>query len=107
VTGSERGQTVTQVDTVEIGRGGAGRQDTGSGTWRTGIRRAIRIGCRPGPWKRGLVIAALALLLGLFMLLRRSASAVAALLLPVMGVKPPDQSRASRSPAGSRTSRSG
>jgi vancomycin resistance protein VanJ len=80
---------------------------------------AIRIGSRPGPWKRGLVLAALALLLGLFMLLhsripnrigslgslvetflpwfglfipvllagallRRSASAVAALLLPVM-----------------------
>ncbi|MGP4048049.1 endonuclease/exonuclease/phosphatase family protein [Streptomyces sp. 2A115] len=80
---------------------------------------AIRTGSRPGPWKRGLVLAALALLLGLFMLLhaqipnriwnlgslaetflpwfglfipvllagalwRRSASAVAALLLPVM-----------------------
>ena len=76
-------------------------------------------GSRPGPWKRGLVLAALALLLGLFMLLhaeipnrignlgslvetllpwfglfipvllagallRRSLSAVAALLLPVM-----------------------
>lgn len=87
--------------------------------WRAGIFRAIRIGSRPGPWKRGLVLAALALLLGLFMLLhakipnrvgnvgslvetflpwfglfipvllagalwRRSASAVAALLLPVM-----------------------
>ncbi|WP_406567056.1 endonuclease/exonuclease/phosphatase family protein [Actinoallomurus rhizosphaericola] len=82
------------------------------------MRRAIRAGCRPGPWKRGLVLAALALLLGLVMLLhaqipnrignlgslvetflpwfglfvpvllagalwRRSASAVAALLLPV------------------------
>src|SRR5919109_360595 len=118
VTGSEQGQTMAQ-DTVETGQGGAGRRDTGAGTWRAGIRRAIRIGSRPGPWKRGLALAALALLLGLFMLLhakipnrignlgslvetflpwfglfipvllagalwRRSASAVAALLLPVM-----------------------
>jgi vancomycin resistance protein VanJ len=109
---------MAQVDTAETGQGGAGRRDTGSGTRRAGIRRAIRIGCRPGPWKRGLVLAALALLLGLVMLLhaqipnrignlgslvetflpwfavfipvllagalwRRSASAVAALLLPV------------------------
>jgi vancomycin resistance protein VanJ len=37
----------------------------------TGSERgpAIRIGSRPGPWKRGLVLAALALLLGLLMLL--------------------------------------
>ncbi len=74
MTGSERGQTTAQVDTAEVdtaetGKGGAGRRDTGSGTWRAGIRRAIRIGSRPGPWKRGLVLAALALLLGLFMLL--------------------------------------
>ncbi|MBC6461999.1 endonuclease/exonuclease/phosphatase family protein [Actinomadura sp. HBU206391] len=111
---------MAQVDTAETEQGGAGiRRDTGSGTWRAGIRRAIRIGSRPGPWKRGLVLAALALLLGLLMLLhakipnrignlgslvetslpwfglfipvllagalwRRSASAVAALLLPVM-----------------------
>jgi vancomycin resistance protein VanJ len=119
VTGSERGQTITQVDTAETGQDGAGRRDTGSGTCRASIRRAIRIGFRPGPWKRGLVLAALALLLGLLMLLhakipnrgignlgslvetvlpwfgllipvllagalwRRSASTVAALLLPV------------------------
>jgi vancomycin resistance protein VanJ len=123
---------MAQVDTAETGQDGAGRRDTDSGTrrsgirpdtgagpWRAGIRRAIRIGSRPGPWKRGLVLAALALLLGLLMLLhakipnrignlgslvetflpwfglfipvllagalwRRSASAVAALLLPVM-----------------------
>ncbi|MFB8354329.1 endonuclease/exonuclease/phosphatase family protein [Streptomyces niveus] len=110
---------MTQVDTAETGRGDAGHQDTGSGTWRVGIRRAIRAGCRPEPWRRGPVLAALALLLGLFMLLhawipnrigglgslvetflpwfglfvplllagalsRRSASAVAALLLPVV-----------------------
>lgn len=112
MTGSERGQTMTQVDTAETGQGGAG-------TWRAGLRRAILIGSRPEPWKRGLVLATLALLLGLLMLLhakipnrhgnlgslvetflpwfglfipvllagalwRRSASAVAALLLPVM-----------------------
>ncbi|TDT95559.1 vancomycin resistance protein VanJ [Streptomyces sp. 846.5] len=33
------------------------------------IRRAIRAGARPGPWKRGPVLAALALLVGLLMLL--------------------------------------
>lgn len=109
---------MAQVDTAETGKRGADRRDTGSDTRRAGIRRAIRIGSRPGPWKRGLVLAALALLLGLLMLLhakipnqtknlgslvetflpwfglfipvllagalwRRSASAVAALLLPV------------------------
>ncbi|RKN39313.1 endonuclease/exonuclease/phosphatase family protein [Streptomyces hoynatensis] len=95
------------------------RPDGGQGAWRGRLRRAIR-GCfRPGPWKRGLVLAALALLLGLLLLAhaeipnggtgnlgslvetflpwlglfvppllvaalwRRSASAVAALLLPV------------------------
>jgi vancomycin resistance protein VanJ len=96
---------MVQVYTAQTGPGGAGR--------------AIRTGSGPGPWKRGLVLAALALLLGLFMLLharipnrignlgslvetflpwlglfipvllagalcRRSASAVAALLLPVV-----------------------
>jgi len=110
---------MTQVDTVETGQGGAGRRDAGACAWRAGIRRAIRIGSRPGPWKRGLVLAGLALLLGLVMLLhakipnrighlgslvetvlpwfglfipvllagalwRRSASAVVALLLPVV-----------------------
>jgi vancomycin resistance protein VanJ len=110
---------MAQVDPAETGQGGAGRRDTGSRTWGAGIRRAIRIGSRRGPWKRGLVLAALALLLGMFMALhakipnrignlgslvetflpwfglfipvllagalrRRSASAVVALLLPVM-----------------------
>ncbi|MFD5753443.1 endonuclease/exonuclease/phosphatase family protein [Streptomyces sp. NPDC127033] len=108
---------MAQVDTAEIGQGGAGIRDTGAGTRRTGVRRAIRLVFRPGPWKRGPVLAALALLLGLVMLLhaqitdrgglgslvetclpwfglfipvllagalwRRSAAAVAALLLPV------------------------
>ncbi|MPY59890.1 endonuclease/exonuclease/phosphatase family protein [Streptomyces spongiae] len=128
----DAGDAPAQVDTAETGQGGAGRRDTGSsapaadigrdtgaGTWRAGVRRVIRVCSRPGPWKRGPVLAALALLLGLFMLLhakipnrvgglgslvetflpwfglcipvllagalwRRSASAVAALLLPVM-----------------------
>ncbi len=110
---------MTPVDTTEVGKGGAGRRDTGTGTWRARVRRPIRAASRPGPWKRGLVLAVLALLLGLFMLLhakipnrignlgslvetflpwfglfvpvlsagalwRRSASAVVALLLPVM-----------------------
>ncbi|MFB6977438.1 endonuclease/exonuclease/phosphatase family protein [Streptomyces scopuliridis] len=111
---------MVQVDAVEqTGQEGAGRRDDGSGIWRAGVRRAIRIGSRPGPWKRGLVLAASALLLGLLMLLhaeipnriggfgslvetclpwfglfipvllagalwRRSASAVVALLLPVV-----------------------
>jgi vancomycin resistance protein VanJ len=60
---------MAQVDTAQTEQGGPGRRDAGSGTWRAGIRQAIRIGSRPGPWKRGLVLAALALLLGLFMLL--------------------------------------
>ena len=61
---------MVQVDTGEqTGQGGAGRRDAASGGWRAGARRAISVGTRPGPWKRGLVLAALALLLGLLMLL--------------------------------------
>ena len=45
------------------------RRDARPGTWRAGIRRAIRAGSRPEPWKRGPVLAALALLLALVMLL--------------------------------------
>jgi len=56
---------MAQVDTAESEQGGSGRRDTGAGTWRAGIRRLIRVGSRPGPWKRGLVLAVLALLLGL------------------------------------------
>ncbi|UUN31274.1 endonuclease/exonuclease/phosphatase family protein [Streptomyces sp. FIT100] len=109
---------MVRVDAAETGYGDADRRDTGAGTWRAGIRRVIRIGSRPGPWKRGPVLTAPALLLGLLMLLharipdtgglgslaetflpwfglfvpvllagalwRRSASAVAAVLVPVM-----------------------
>ncbi|MFA1539713.1 endonuclease/exonuclease/phosphatase family protein [Actinomadura monticuli] len=99
-------------ETSETGRAGAGAR-------RAAVRRALRLAARPGPWRRGPVLAALAPLLGLFMLLhaeipnrvgnvgslvetflpwfglavpallagalwRRSASAVAALLVPVV-----------------------
>jgi vancomycin resistance protein VanJ len=110
---------MVHVDTAErTGEAGTGRVEAGAGTWREHLRRAIRGVSRPGPWKRGRVLAALALLLGLVMLLhteitdraglgslvetflpwfggfvpvllagalwRRSASAVVALLLPVL-----------------------
>lgn len=42
---------------------------TGSVTWRARIRRAPRLAARPGPWRRGPVLAVLALLLGPLMLL--------------------------------------
>ncbi|MER6418107.1 endonuclease/exonuclease/phosphatase family protein [Streptomyces sp. NPDC001137] len=109
---------MTQVDAAETGQDGADRRDTGSRAWSAPLRQAIRRASRPEPWKRGPVLAASALLLGLLMLLhaevpnrvgnlgslvetflpwfgvfvpvllagaiwRRSASAVAALLLPV------------------------
>ncbi|MEV6970817.1 endonuclease/exonuclease/phosphatase family protein [Hamadaea sp. NPDC051192] len=105
---------MTQVDTAQT-RPDISRREAGSVTWQARIRAALR----PGPWKRGLMLAALALLLGLLLLLhgrvpnrvgnigslvetflpwlgafvpvllagalwRRSASALAALLLPVV-----------------------
>ncbi|MEE4541686.1 endonuclease/exonuclease/phosphatase family protein [Streptomyces sp. V4-01] len=60
------------VDTARSGPGGAGRPASGPGRWRARTRRAIRAASRPGPWKRGPVLAALALLLGLLMLLHAS-----------------------------------
>jgi vancomycin resistance protein VanJ len=109
---------MTQVNTAGTGQGDAGRRDTGAGPWRARIRRAIRAASRPSLWKRGPVLAALGLLIGLILLLhaqitnrgglgslvetflpwlglfipvlligalwRRSASAVAALLLPAV-----------------------
>ena len=60
---------MTQVDTPGTGPGGASRRATGPGTWRAGIRRAVLAGSRPGPWQRGPLLAALALLLALVMLL--------------------------------------
>ncbi|MFG2724549.1 endonuclease/exonuclease/phosphatase family protein [Streptomyces canus] len=50
-------------------QGGSGRGDAASGVRRAGIRRVFRACSRPGPWKRGPLLAALALLLGLLMLL--------------------------------------
>ncbi|AJE43298.1 membrane protein [Streptomyces nodosus] len=61
-------RTTTRADTAETAQGGTGPHDIGSGSWRAGVRRVITIGSRPGPWKRGPVLAALALLLGLIML---------------------------------------
>ncbi|MBO3751770.1 endonuclease/exonuclease/phosphatase family protein [Streptosporangiaceae bacterium NEAU-GS5] len=118
VTDSKRGRPVAQVDTVDT-VDTAETVEGGAVAWRTRVRRAIVACSRPGPWKRGPVLAALALLLGLLLMLhakipnrignlgslvetflpwfglfvpvllagalwRRSASAVAALLLPVV-----------------------
>lgn len=69
MTGSEQGQTMTHPETAETAYGGAALRETGPRPRGEGIRRVIRIGLRPGPWKRGSVLAALALLLGLCMLL--------------------------------------
>ncbi|MFC8074840.1 endonuclease/exonuclease/phosphatase family protein [Streptomyces sp. NPDC057307] len=105
----DRRQSLVRL--VRLGRA------TSSVTWRARIRRTPRLAARPGPWKRGPLLAVPALLLGLLMLLhtritdraglgslvetllpwfglfiplllagalwRRSAVAVAALLLPV------------------------
>ncbi|QKW35570.1 endonuclease/exonuclease/phosphatase family protein [Actinomadura sp. NAK00032] len=67
-------ETAETPETAETGQGGTGGPDTGgtgtgSGAWREAVRRAVRAGSRSGPWKRGLIPAALALLLALFMLL--------------------------------------
>jgi vancomycin resistance protein VanJ len=84
---------MTQVDTPETGQGGGSRWDAGLGTWRAGIRRAIRIGSRPGPWKRGPVLTALALLLALVMQLhaeipewRWNLGSLAETILPWLGL---------------------
>ncbi|MEW2529632.1 endonuclease/exonuclease/phosphatase family protein [Streptomyces sp. NPDC047071] len=58
------------ADAVGAGQGGRGRRRApGPGALDARIRRTLRIALRPGPWKRGLVLAASALLLGLLMLL--------------------------------------
>ncbi|MFI1328140.1 hypothetical protein EF913_32060 [Streptomyces sp. WAC04189] len=61
---------MTQVDTAKVTQGSPAA--AGGGTRRagvSGVRRGTRIAARPGPWKRGPVLAALALLLGLLLLL--------------------------------------
>ncbi|WP_425825037.1 endonuclease/exonuclease/phosphatase family protein [Streptomyces fractus] len=55
---------MTKIDRASAGQGGA---DSGPG--RARVRRAIRALSRPDPWKRGWVLAVLALLLGLLLLL--------------------------------------
>jgi vancomycin resistance protein VanJ len=60
---------MTQADTAETGPTGPDRRDTGPRPWRAAVRRAVRGSSRPEPWKRGPVLAALAVLLGLLMLL--------------------------------------
>lgn len=59
---ADTADTTVTAATAETGRGG-------SGTWRTRIRRAIRAFSRREPWKRGPLLAAMALLLGLLLLL--------------------------------------
>ncbi|MFF7646955.1 endonuclease/exonuclease/phosphatase family protein [Streptomyces canus] len=65
---------MTQVDTAESGQDGGRRQDTGSGTRRAGagVRRTVLVVARPEPWRRGPLLTASALLLGLLMLLHGS-----------------------------------
>lgn len=58
---------MTQVDTAGTAQGDTGLPDADPGD--TGPRHT---GARTGPWKRGRVLAAVALLLGLFMLLHAS-----------------------------------
>ncbi|MFI5755877.1 endonuclease/exonuclease/phosphatase family protein [Streptomyces sp. NPDC051569] len=54
---------------AQAGQCGTGRGDTGSGDRRAPVRRAIRSLSGPDLWKRGPVLAASALMLGLLMLL--------------------------------------
>ncbi|MEU5333324.1 endonuclease/exonuclease/phosphatase family protein [Streptomyces asoensis] len=60
---------MTGADTARPGRPGAARPDTGPDPRPTGVRRAVRALLRPEPYRRGPVLTASALLLGLVMLL--------------------------------------
>ncbi|MES5823408.1 endonuclease/exonuclease/phosphatase family protein [Streptomyces sp. RG80] len=65
---------MTQVETARTGQpetaeGSPTLRVSDSATWRTVLHRAIRLASRPEPWKRGPVLVALALFLGLLMLL--------------------------------------
>ncbi|MFJ4933157.1 endonuclease/exonuclease/phosphatase family protein [Streptomyces pseudovenezuelae] len=62
----------TNPGRAESGQDGEHRQDTGSGARRAGVRRAALAVARPEPWRRGPVLTASALLLGLLMLLHGS-----------------------------------
>ncbi|MFD0413136.1 endonuclease/exonuclease/phosphatase family protein [Streptomyces sp. NPDC127108] len=60
--------TDTGTDT-NTGTGTGTRTSTAAPPWRTALHRAKRACSRPDPWKRGPLLTALALLLGLFLLL--------------------------------------
>lgn len=64
---------MTQVDTARTGPEDTGRHDSrdsrDSRAGREGWRGMLRAASRPGPWRRGRVLAALAVLLGLTLLL--------------------------------------
>ncbi|MFF8659029.1 endonuclease/exonuclease/phosphatase family protein [Streptomyces huasconensis] len=61
---------MVRVGATETGRRAAARGGAGpSEAWRVIVRRASTLGFRPGAWKRGRVLAALALVLGLIMAL--------------------------------------
>jgi vancomycin resistance protein VanJ len=66
---ADMADAVDTAQTAETGQGGAGHRVTGAGTWRVRIHRATRAALRPGPWKRGRLLVAPALLLGLLLLL--------------------------------------
>ncbi|MFC1433457.1 endonuclease/exonuclease/phosphatase family protein [Streptacidiphilus sp. N1-3] len=68
MSGSERGRTMTQVDPAETGQDGTGTSRIHTHA-HTRLRRALGALSRPGPWKRGPLLVALALLLGLLLLL--------------------------------------
>ncbi|WP_084700117.1 endonuclease/exonuclease/phosphatase family protein [Streptacidiphilus anmyonensis] len=117
---SARTTEASETDASETGASETVNPETGGGGRRARVRRAVRTVSRPEPWKRGKLLVASALLLGLLMLLhaeipnrwsgnlgslvetllpwfgvcvpvllaaalwRRSASALVALLLPVL-----------------------
>src|SRR5262249_36130544 len=64
-----RGRTIAPADRAATEEGDADSRRTRAWIRRAGLRRAVRTGFQPEPWKRGLVTAGLALLLGLAMLL--------------------------------------
>lgn len=62
MTGSEQGQATTPMDTAERRRDG-----TGAAARPARVRRVMRTVLLPDPWRRGRLLAVLALLLGLLM----------------------------------------
>ncbi len=61
---------MVRVEATGASRRAAARGEAGSfGAWRVIVRRVSTLGFRPGAWKRGRVLAASALVLGLIMAL--------------------------------------